>query len=122
MDAAGSDRQRAVCRHPVGPPAGQPEARAFQVVQPIPDVVERRPAILCAGARLVEPIQEENCVMPLRPVVEGLKVPDCDISAPPARCLGLECRCLAGARFGDRHVRRGVGIAAQRRRALPRLR
>ena len=82
MDAAGSDRQRAVCRHPVGPPAGQPEARAFQVVQPIPDVVERRPAILCAGARLVEPIQEENCVMPLRPVVEGLKVPDCDISAP----------------------------------------
>ena len=67
--------------------------------------------------RLVEPIQKERCVMPLRLVVEGQKVPDCDVHTPLPCCLGLECRCLAGTRFGDQHIRRGVGIVAQRRRS-----
>ncbi len=107
-----------VGRHPIGPPAGQPEGRAAQAVQPLPNVVERRPAILCAGARLVEPIQKKRCIMPLRLVFEGPKVPDCDILTPLARLLSLECRCLAGARFGDQHVRRSVGVLGQWPRRL----
>ena len=66
----------------------------------------------------IDTIQKERRVMPLWLVVEGPKVPDCDIHTPLDRCLVLECRRLTGTRFGDPHLRRGFGVVAQLRRPL----
>ncbi|MCY3786248.1 MAG: hypothetical protein OXG47_05920 [bacterium] len=103
---------------PVGLAAGDAELRPIESVEPPADLIQRRPSVGNTGAHLVEPVDEQRGVLPLRAVrrIEHHEVPCGDAYRFIAErfTLTVELGRLAGARITEQHVGRYVSEVAER--------
>ena len=103
---------------PVGLAAGDAEVRPLELIETLTDGVQRRPRISCAGTDLVEAVDEQSPVVPLRTRsrIERDEVPRRDHRRRVAErgALVLELGRLASSGVAEQHVRGHVPEVAER--------